>query len=160
MDIIYNHADPCLDGYYSATSQKIIFGARRIGPTGLISGAMTCSFSPMPSNQILGSELLNQLEKAKEILKIDDPLLSKIITKKYSASNILGFDLFSDLYSNESEYGSFTLWTKNDQTVPYFVGVPASDRFPLFTNSRPITNPSTPEFFGSEFRNFLTDFMG
>ena len=157
MEIIYDHADPCLDGYYSARSQKIIFGARRIGPSGLKSGAMTCGFSPMPSNQILGSELLNQLDLTKEILKINDLLLFDIISGKYNASNLLGFDSFSELYSKNSEYGGFTLWTKNDKEVPYFVGVPVSDRFPLFTNSRPISKPSTAEFFGSEFRNFLTD---
>lgn len=153
---IYQREDPCLDGYFSPEKQHLIFGARRFGPTGLISNAMVCGFSPLPSHKALGDALLLQLSLTKEILLPNATTYHDIQSGKYDPI------LISEAESCEEftiQYHSFALWTKDDKNTPYFIGVPASDRFPLYKNSRPIQKPTSSENLGSEFIKFLNDFI-
>jgi hypothetical protein len=153
---IYKRGDACLDGYFSVEKQHLIFGARRLGPSGPILGAMTCSFSPPPFNNHLGSALLAQLSLTNKTLSFRSATYHKILSGKYNPILITeskSYDEFS------IKYHPFSLWTKYDDTTPYFIGVPVSNRFPLGENSRPIKKPISNEDLGLEFQKFLTDFI-
>ena len=154
--IIYSPGDPCLDGYFSIEKQHLIFGARRLAPPELILGAMVCNFSPPPTNKVLGDALLAQLKLTKKIITPYSASHDEIKSKIYDPMNLSGTDSHEEFIA---KYRSFALWTKDDENTPYLMGVPASERFPLYKNSRPIKKTVSNEILGSEFRKFLTDFV-
>ncbi|CAN7475172.1 hypothetical protein [Acidovorax delafieldii] len=153
---IYKRGDPCLDGYFSIEKNHLIFGARRLGPSGIILDAMTCSFSPAPFNEVLGGALLVQLSLTKKTLSSDNPTYHEIQSGKYDPRIISESDSYAEF---SIKYRPFSLWTKDDDSTPYFMGVPVSDQFPLGKNSRPIQKIISSEGFGAEVKNLLNYFI-
>lgn len=154
--IIYSQGNPCLDGYFSIEKQHLIFGARRLAPPELIIGAMAFNFSPPPTNKVLGDALLAQLKLTKKIITPYSANHDKIKSATYDPINLSGTDSYEEFIA---KYRPFTLWTKDDGKTPYLMGVPASERFPLYKKSRSIKKTVSNEILGSEFRKFLTDFV-
>lgn len=154
--IIYSQGDPCLDGYFSIEKQHLTFGARRLAPPELILGAMAYNFSPLPTNKVLGDALLAQLKLTKKIITPYSTNYDEVKSEVYDSMNLSGTDSYEEFIA---KYRSFALWTKDDENTPYLMGVPASERFPLYKNSRPIKKTVSKEILGSEFRQFLTDFV-
>jgi hypothetical protein len=154
---VYERGDPCLDGYFSVKKQHLMFGARRIGPAGPILDAMACSFMPLISNEDIGCYLLQQLELTKNAISFSDKIFQEI--------QLGMFDRIA-LSESKSEanfiisYSSFTLWTKDDEHTPYFIGVPVSDRFAFGENISSVSKEISREVLGFEFQRFLMKFMG
>lgn len=154
--LVYKKGDPCLDGYFSIEKQHLIFGARRLGPSGSIIDAMTCSFTPLPFNKLLGSTLLAQLSLTRKTLSPKSSALQEIQTGKYNPITISESGSHIEFFK---KYYRFSLWTKDNDDTPYLIGIPPSSRFPIGENSRSINKHISDEELGFEFKIFLADFI-
>lgn len=154
---VYERGDPCLDGYFSVKKQHLMFGARRIGPAGPILDAMACSFLPLISHEDIGCSLLQQLELTKNVISSSDKIFQEIqlgMLDRIALSGSKSEANFITLYS------PFTLWTKDDEHTPYFIGVPVSDRFTFGENITSVSKEISGEILGFEFQRFLMKFIG